>query len=116
MNEEMKLFHLNNNWTLVRKPEGSRLANCKWVFKRKDGASGTNQQRFKARLVSNSFIQREGIDYNDVFYPVVKHISIMILLATIVELNLEVEQMDVKTTFLYGELNETINMKQSEGF
>jgi len=59
MNEEKKSFNLNNIWTLVRKPEGSRLVSCKWIFKRKDGALGIDQPIFKARLVVGGFTQRE---------------------------------------------------------
>lgn len=58
----------------------------------------------------------EGIDFDEVFSPVVKHRSIRILLVMVVEFDLELEQMDVKIAFLCGELDETIFMKQLEGF
>ena len=66
-----------------------------------------------ARLVAKGFAQREGIDYNEVFSPVVKHSSIRILLAL---LNLELAQLDVKTAFLHGNLKEEIYMTQPEGY
>ena len=58
----------------------------------------------------------EGIDYNEIFSPVVKHCSIRILMAIVNQFNLELEQMDVKTTFLHGDLQETIYMEQPKGF
>ena len=71
---------------------------------------------YKARLVARGFTQREGIDYNEIFSPVVKHTSIRIILALVVVHNLELEQMDVKTTFLHRNLEETIYMSQPEGY
>jgi len=58
----------------------------------------------------------EGIDFDEVFSPVVKHRSIRILLVMVVEFDLELEQMDVKKKFLYGDLDETILIEQPEGF
>jgi len=72
----MKSFHLNNTWTLVHILKGSRLVNCKWTFKQKDNIPGTDQQRFKARLMVKCFTQKQEIDYNDVFSSVLKHRSI----------------------------------------
>ena len=116
MDEEMKSLHDNHTWDLVKRPAGSKLVNCKWIFKRKQCILGVEQGRFKARLVARGFTQREGIDYNDVLFPVVKHRSIRILLSMVAKFDLELEQMDVKTIFLYGELEETIYMRQPEGF
>ena len=112
----MKSLHDNHTWDLVKRPAGSKLVNCKWIFKRKQCILGVEQGRFKARLVARGFTERQGIDYNDVFSPVVKHSSIRILLSMVAKFDLELEQMDVKTAFLYGELEETIYMRQSEGF
>lgn len=67
-------------------------------------------------LVGKDFTQREGIDYNEVFSPVVNHSSIRVLLALVALHNLELEQLDVKTAFLHGELEEQIYMSQPEGF
>ena len=116
MDEEMKSLHDNHTWDLVKRPAGSKLVSCKWIFKRKQGIPGVEQGRFEARLVVRSFTHREGIDYNDVFSPAVKHRSIKIRLSMVANFDLELEQMDVKTAFLYGELEETIYMRQLEGF
>ena len=116
MDEEMKLFHDNHTWELVKKPVDAKLVSCKWVYKMKEGIPGVEHGKFKARLVARGFTQREGIDYNDVFSPIVKHRSIRILLAMVAKFDLKLEQMDVKTTFLYGELEEVIHVRQPEGY
>ena len=70
----------------------------------------------KARLVAKDYAQKEGIDYNEAFSPVVKHSSIRILLALVAQFNMELVQWDVKTTFLHGDLEEEIYITQPEGF
>jgi len=69
----------------------------------------------RLRLVARGFTQR-GVDYSNVFSLVVKHKSIWMLLVMIVELNLELKQIDIKPTSLYGDLKETISVKQLKGF
>ena len=112
--EEIESLMKNRTWILVERPTTQRPVSCKWVYKKKVEAG--NKIRFKARLVARGFTQEEGIDYNEVFSPVVKHASIRILLAVAAQNNWELEQLEVKTTFLHGELDETIYMDQSEGF
>ena len=72
--------------------------------------------RYKTRLVAKGYAQWEGIDYNEVFSPVVKHSSIRILLALAAQYDYELGQLDVKTTFLHGDLEEEIYMTQLLGF
>lgn len=67
-------------------------------------------------MVAKGFTQIEGVDFNEVYSPVVKHCSIRLMLALVTQWDLEVEQLDVKTTFLHGELEETIFMEQPEGY
>ena len=84
------------------------------MYTKKEEANG--KVRFKARLVAKGYAQREGIDYNEVFSPVVKHSSIRILLGLVAQYDLELVQLDVKTAFLHGDLEEEIFMQQPSGF
>ena len=72
--------------------------------------------RYKARLVAKGYSQMSGIDYTDIYYPVVKHTSVRALLGLVASNNYELEQLDVTTTFVNGELEEEIFMQQPEGF
>ena len=116
MNEEMQSLHKNRTWELVRLPKGKKAIGCKWVYAKKEGFPGKNEIRYKARLVAKGYAQKEGIDYNEVFSPVVKHSSIRILLALVAQYDLELVQLDVKTAFLHGDLEEEIYMTQPDGF
>ena len=116
MSEEMQSLYENNTWILVPKPKDQRVIDCKWIFKVKEGLTSSEPVRFKARLVAKGFTQVEGIDYNEIFSPVVKYTTIRTILALVVQFNWELEQLDVKTAFLHGELEETIYRHQPEGF
>ena len=115
MCSEFKSLTKNHTWDLVDMPEDKNIVGCKWVFKVKHDDKG-NIARYKARLVAQGYTQREGIDYEEVYAPVVKYNSIRTLLAIANELDLDVHQMDVKCAFLQGELEEEIFMQQPEGF
>ncbi|RVW17709.1 Retrovirus-related Pol polyprotein from transposon TNT 1-94 [Vitis vinifera] len=91
-----------------------KLVRCKWVFKTKRDAKG-NIKQFKARLVVKGFTQKEGIDYRDTFSSVSKKDSLRIIMALVAHFDLELHQMDVKTAFLNGNLDEDIYMEQPEG-
>ncbi|GJV51083.1 retrovirus-related pol polyprotein from transposon TNT 1-94 [Tanacetum coccineum] len=101
---------------LVKLPKEKRVISCKWLFKVKDGIPGVESKRYKARYVVRGFDQREGIDFNEVFSPVVRHTSIRVLLSIVALQDLELEQLDVKTAFLHGHLEEEIYVEQPEGF
>ncbi|KAF5775409.1 putative RNA-directed DNA polymerase [Helianthus annuus] len=116
MQEEMSSLIKNKTWELVKKPKDQKVVACKWIYKIKEGIPGVENRRFKARLVAKGFTQKEGVDYTEIFSPVVKHTSIRILLAITAALDLELEQLDVKTAFLHGYLDEKIYMAQPLGF
>ena len=75
MDEEMKSLHKNQTWELVQLPKGKKAIGCKWVFSKKEN---TPRIRLKAKLVAKGYAQKEGIDYNEVFSLVVKHLFIRI--------------------------------------
>ncbi|WJZ95165.1 hypothetical protein VitviT2T_013955 [Vitis vinifera] len=115
MKEEMKSMKDNGVWDLVELPEGVKPIGCKWIFKTKQDSKG-NIVRYKARLVAKGFTQKEGIDYKETFSPVSSKDSFRIIMALVAHYDLELHQMDVKTTFLNGNIDETINMVQLENF
>ena len=92
------------------------MVGYKWIFKVKEGLSGSEPRRFKARLVAKGCTQKEGIYFKEVFSPVVRHASIKVILAITVVQDMELDQLDVKTTFLYGRLEEEILMSQPKGY
>lgn len=113
--EEMDSLIENNTWSLVELPENRRAIDNRWVFKIKYKANG-DIERYKARLVVKGFTQKYGIDYEETFCPVVKFSSIRMILAYAATEKLILKQFDVKTAFLYGELDEEIFMKQPVGY
>ena len=107
MEEEDSLM-VNGTWKLEPKPKNQKLVEYKWLFKLKEGISISNSPRFKAKFVAKGYTQREGIDYNEIFSPVVKFKTIRLMLSLVAHFNLELEQLDMKTAFLHGDLDEQI--------
>ena len=105
----------NHTWELVDLPAGCKPLGYRWIFKKKMKTDGTID-KYKARLVIKGYKQREGLDYFDTYSPVTRITSIRMVLAIAAIRNLEVHQMDVKTAFLNGNLEEEIYMEQPEGF
>ena len=116
MKEEMESLLKNGTWILVDRPDSKKPVGCKWIFKKKVEVYEGDRIRYKARLVAKGYSQREGVDFNEIFSPVVKHASIRILLSVVTHRDWELHQLDVKTAFLHGELEETIFMEQPVGF
>ncbi|KAJ9556796.1 LOW QUALITY PROTEIN: hypothetical protein OSB04_011410 [Centaurea solstitialis] len=105
----------NHTWELVDLPPGCKPLGYRWMFKKKMKADGTID-KYKARLVIKGYRQKEGLDYFDTYLPVTRITSIRLVLAIAAIRNLQIHQMDVKTAFLNGELDEEIYMEQPEGF
>ncbi|GJV28490.1 retrotransposon protein, putative, ty1-copia subclass [Tanacetum coccineum] len=115
MNVEMQSMKDNEVWILVELPPNGKTVGSKWLFKKKtdmDGAVHT----YKARLVAKGYTQTPGIDYEETFSPVADIRAIRILIAIAAYYDYEIWQMDVKTAFLNGYLNEEVYMEQPEGF
>jgi hypothetical protein len=115
MEEEMAYLDKNEAWDLVELPTGRKPIGKKWVFKKKMNAEG-KVEKYKARLVAKGYSQVEGIDFGEIFSPVAKLTSIRFMLSVAAAFDFEIEQMDVKTTFLHGYLEEEIYMKQPESY
>ena len=115
MKSEMESIVINGVWTLIDPPKEIKPIGCKQIFKRKRGANG-KIETYKAHLVAKDYRQHYGIDYDEMFSPVVMLKFIRIMLAVAVHLDYEIWQMDVKTIFLNRELEEEVQMIQPEGF
>ncbi|KAA0041207.1 gag/pol protein [Cucumis melo var. makuwa] len=115
MDLEMKSMYFNSVWELVDLPERVKSIGCIWIYKRKRDLAG-KVQTFKARLVAKWFTQREWVYYEENFSPIAMLKSIRILLSIATFYDYEIWQMDVKTGFLNGNLEESIFMSQPEGF
>lgn len=115
MEEELMAIKNNETWELVDLPKGRKAIGCKWVFKNKEDENG-NIVRRKTRLVAQGFSQKYGVDYDEVFAPVVRGATFRLLLSIAGVRNYQVKHYDVKTAFLNGRLEEEIFMKQPPGF
>ena len=115
MVEEIEALDKNEARDLVDLLDGRKHVGSKWVFKKKLNAVGKND-KYKARLVAKGYSQVKAIDFGEIFSPVAKLTSIRFLLSLVATFDLEAKKMDVKKTFLHGDLDEEIYMKQPEGF
>ena len=115
MEDELKSMNKNQVWDLVELPNDCKKVGSKWVFKTKRDSKG-NIERYKTRLVAKGFTQKDDIDYKETFSPVSKKDSLRIIMALVAHYDLELHQMDVKTAFLNGNLEEKLYMDQHEGF
>ncbi|CAL8162045.1 unnamed protein product [Prunus armeniaca] len=115
MQEELNQFVRNDVSYLVPRPVHTNVIGTKWIFKNKTDEQG-NVVRNKARLVAQGYTQMEGIDFDETFAPVARLESIRLLLAIACHLKFKLYQMDVKTAFLNGVLNEEVYVEQPKGF
>jgi hypothetical protein len=107
MVDEVQSIEENKTWSLIELPTGRRAIGLKWVFKVKKNQLG-EVIRHKVRLVVKGYAQQQGIDYEEVFAPVARLEAIRLLLALVAEEGWQVHHMDVKTTFLNGDLLEEV--------
>ncbi|MCO5597756.1 hypothetical protein L7F22_051837 [Adiantum nelumboides] len=107
MKRELSSIAKNKTWELVPLPKGRKALLCKWA---------SNVENYKARLVAKGFKKEYGVDFQEIFPPVVKMTTLRMLLALVATENIVLDQMDVITNFLHGDLKEEIYMQQPEGF
>jgi hypothetical protein len=115
MDEELDQIEKNDTWELVPRPKNKNVIDTKWVFRNKLNEDG-QVTRNKARLVCKGYAQIEGIDIEETFSPVARMEAICFLLAYACSKNVKVYQMDIKSAFLNGELEEEVYIEQPEGF
>ena len=115
MYSEMQSLNENDTWELVEKPDDRNIVSCKWVYRVKTNAAG-EIDKFKARLVAKGYSQEDGIDYKEPFSPVTRFDTIRAMISVAAKDNMTLTHFDVKTAFLYGELEEVTYMNQPEGY
>ena len=114
MGDEIKSLQKNKTLSLTKLLEGKKVLQNRWVYRLKEEPDGS--KRYKARLIVKGFQWRQGIDFTEIFSLVVKMTTITVILSIVVVENLYLEQLDVKTAFLHGDLKEEIFMAQLKSF
>jgi len=115
MKEEIKSIEKNATWQLLNLPEGKNVIGLKWVFRTKFKTDGSIQKH-KARLVAKGYAQQEGIDFEETFSLVARFETVRVMLALAAQWKLKVFQLDVKSAFLNGDLQEEVFVEQPLGF
>ena len=115
MVDKMVAFHFTGTWDLIPLPADKSLVGCRWVYNVKNGPDG-GVDRLKACLVAKGYTKIYGFDYYDTFSPVAKMTFVRFLLSMPAMSSWSLYQLDIKNSFLYGDLVEEVNMEQSLGF
>jgi hypothetical protein len=115
MTEEYQSIMKNDVWDIVPRPEGKFVVTSKWIYKIKHASHGS-VEKYKARFVAIGFSQVEGIDYEDTFAHVSQNTFIRTIISLAASIGLKLHQMDVKTSFLNGEIEEEVDIEQPDGF
>ena len=112
---EIEALEANGTWTLTTLPKGKKPIGCKWVYKIKYRSDGTIE-RYKARLVTKRYTQIEGMDYQEIFSPVAKLITVRRILAIVAARNWHLHQLDVQNAFFYCDLAKEVYMLPPPGY
>jgi hypothetical protein len=115
MVEEYTSIMNNDVWDIVPRPDEKSVVTSKWLYKIKHAAYG-RIKKFKVRFVVRGFSWKEGVDYDKTFSPVVSYTSIRIVMSLVSLMGWKIHQMDVKTTFLHGIIEEDVYIEQPQGF
>ncbi|MCO5605177.1 hypothetical protein L7F22_059357 [Adiantum nelumboides] len=115
MQSEYTLIVANDTWDLVELPQNAKALPCNWVYKKKFTLGDPNP-KYKARLVAKGFKQEKGVDFDEIVSHVVQMTTLRTILGLVAIEDMERVQIDVKTSFLHGDLNEDVYMQQPEGF
>jgi hypothetical protein len=111
MDEELKAIESNGTWTLVTRRPNHKPIGLKWVYKLKKDTKGAIV-KYKARLIAKGYVQRQRVDYEEVFAPVARLETVRLLLALAAQEEWKVHHMDVKSAFLNGDLTEEVYVEQ----
>lgn len=114
MKQELEALDNNDTWEIVDLPKGKKVIGNKWVYKVKL-RSDESLERYNARLVAKGYNQKHGIDYEEIFSPIVKLFTIRCILAIAASSKWKVLQLDINNAFLYGDLHEEVYMNVPEG-
>jgi len=114
MAEELTALEKNKTWSITPLPHGKHAVGSRWIFKTKFNSDGSIN-RHKARLAAQGFTQKFGIDYKETFAPIAKITTVRVLLSVAINNGWKMSQMDVKNTFLHGDLEEEVFMKLLPG-
>jgi hypothetical protein len=115
MIEEYQSIINNDVWEIVPRPKSKDVVSSKWLFKIKHATDGSIE-KYKAIFVARGFSQKEGIDYEETFTPVARYTSIKTIIAFAAKMKWKLHQMDVKTTFLNGVIEEEVYIEKLQGF
>lgn len=115
MLKEYQSIMKNDVWDVVPRPQGKSMVTSKWIYKIKHEGDGSIE-KYKARFMAHGFSQKEGIDYEETFAPVARYTSISAIMAIAAKMGWKLHQMDVKTAFLNGVVEEEVYVEQQLRF
>ena len=115
MVEEYNSIMVNDVCEVVSRPQDRSVVGSRWIYKIKYVVDGSIE-KYKAKFVAKGYAQKEGIDYKETFASVARHTSIRTVISLVAQMGWEIHQMDAKTAFLKGVIEEEVYIKQPEGF